>query len=96
MQNTSQKSAPTPVGTPSLLSTLNGPFNVFIRIQLPSNVQVDWYFFLIVCNLASRVAVFVGWSACFQSGVSLVLLQICLHCQMDYVDFNFEILHSFT
>ena len=92
-QNTSRKSAsifqlePRPLVDPKL----NGPFNFFITIQLLSNVQVDWYFFLIICNLASRVAVFVGWSACFQSGVSLVLPQICLHCQLSYVDFNFEI-----
>ena len=62
------------------------------QILYKSNV----IFFLDVCNLASRVAVFVGSTACFYSGVPLVLLRICLHCQMIHVDFNFEISHWCT
>ena len=82
---------------PSILPTRNGPFNVFIRIQLSNNVQVEWYFFfLMVCKLAPRVAVFVDSNTCFQSGLPVVLLQICLYCQMNYVDFNFEISNGCT
>ena len=39
-------------------------------------------FFQSVCNLASRVAVFVGLTVCFHSGVPLVL-QICLYFQVS-------------
>lgn len=66
----------------SLLSTRNGTFNVFIRIRLSNTGTYRLVRFKSVCNLASRVTVFLGLTACFHSGVPSVL-QICLYFRVS-------------
>ena len=79
-----KKSAPIPGGLKPVL--IVDPKR-YVQCVYQNKAVEHWYIsicmlFLNVCNLASRVTVFVGLIACFHSGVALVL-QICLYFRVS-------------
>ena len=93
MQNTRQKIGSNSIAGVNLVLIVD--LKRYVQCLYQNKAVEHWYIsigmlFLNVCNLASRVAVFVGLTACFHSEVPLVLY-ICLYCQMSHIGFNFDI-----